>query len=348
MSILTKLSVAASMLVFSSVASFAQTVSQDMKPLYDAAKAEGEVRFGGTLAENEIGAVLKAFEEKYPGIKISYTRRSTGPMVQLMEAERRANRTSFDLVNLSEPDAFLRWKEQKYIAKLDGMAEVAQMLPETADKDGYFFAIGVTPMIGVYNSSKIKPEDAPKSLKDLKDPRWRGTLAMSRPTRGGTNASALMNVAEENGIDFIRQAGDLKILITNGNEAALSAIISGERTLGWGVTGYRLVQPLKEGAPIKLIWWPEGSALAQYPTGVTAQAKNPNAAKLLLRYLLSPEGQTLMVKNLGVHSSRSDVSIAPEGLPKLSDIKVKFYGADRISAEGDNVVLEFDKALGLR
>ncbi|PWC19759.1 ABC transporter substrate-binding protein [Brenneria corticis] len=322
--------------------------AETLESLYAQAKEKKVISFGGTLREADIKVILESFEAEYPGLKVNYLRRATGPLIQLMEAERRANKTSFDLVNLSEPDAFLRWREQGYVAKVD-VPETADLLPETFDPQGYSFAIGVTPMPGIYNTQKLSPEQAPTSLKQLTDARWKGTIAISRPTRGGTNAASLMNVVLANGPDFIaRYAPGLEILLTNGNEAAINAIISGERLISWGSTGYRAIGAINDGAPIKLIWWEEGVALAHYPTGVLSQAKNPAGAKLLLRWLLSEKAQKLIVAHLNVHSSRKTITETPPGLPALSSIPVKYFGAERISVEGGKYVGEFERALGLQ
>src|ERR1700709_2849342 len=74
-----------------------------MDQLYQAAKPEGQVVFGGAIKEEHVGKLAAAFNKRFPGIAIKYTRRSTEPMVQLVEADRRANRVSFDLLNLTEP-----------------------------------------------------------------------------------------------------------------------------------------------------------------------------------------------------------------------------------------------------
>jgi iron(III) transport system substrate-binding protein len=87
----------------------AQTGVQSMDELYAAAKKEGQVTFGGAIKAEHVQKMSAVFAKRYPGITVKYTRRSTEPMVQLVEAERRANRVSFDVLNLTEPGDVVRW-----------------------------------------------------------------------------------------------------------------------------------------------------------------------------------------------------------------------------------------------
>src|SRR3954454_11289746 len=93
----------------------AQAQVPSMDELYQAAKKEGAVDFGGAVKEDAAQELLQTFSKRYPGIKVSYTRRSTEPMVQLIEADRLANKVSFDLINLTEPADMVRYKNENFI-----------------------------------------------------------------------------------------------------------------------------------------------------------------------------------------------------------------------------------------
>lgn len=316
--------------------------------LYHAAKAEGAVDFGGPFKEHAAQELLRAFSKKFPGIKTSYVRRSTEPMVQLIEADRLANKVSFDVINLTEPADMARYKTQGFLQPVP-LPDRDMLLPGTYDPDGVYYPLGITPMYGVYNTRMLRKGEAPTSLKALvTDPKWIGKLAISRPTRGGTSASALLNVVEAVGRDFIGQAKSRDILLTRGNEAALSAVISGERPVSWGVSGYRALEAKAAGAPIELIRWDEGVAIAPFLGAVTAKAKHPNAGKLLLRWLMTKEAQELVVKTADFYSARRDVEATPAGEPPLSKLKINLLDNDLLLKEGEQLAAEFDKAVGLR
>ncbi len=255
-----------------------------MDELYAAAKKEGPGRVrrrhqGGARAASSPPPSTK----RYPGIAVKYTRRSTEPMVQLIEAERRANRVSFDLLNLTEPGDVVRWTRRRISLPPVPIPDTDKMLPETFDPNGFYVAISVTPMLGIYNTKVLKPSEAPKSLKALvTDPKWKGKVAISRPTARRHGSGALMNVVDAVGRDFLKNARDRDILLTLGNEAAINAVVSGERPVSWGVSGYRAIEARADGSPIELIVWDEGVALAQFIGVVPAKAPHPNAGAAVL------------------------------------------------------------------
>src|SRR5262245_12492917 len=156
-----------------------------------------------------------------------------------------------------------------------------------------------------------------------------------------------MNVVNAVGRDFIKSARERDILLTLGNEAAIASVISGERPVSWGVSGYRAIEAKADGSPLELIVWEEGLALAQFIAVVPAKAPHPNAARLLLRWLMTPEGQELLVRNVNQYSSRKDVAVTPLNQPPLSAFKINTFSNERIVSEGHALAVEFDKAVGM-
>ena len=119
-----------------------------MTELHEAARREGTVAFGGALKEDDTAKLVAVFSQRYPGVAVQYTRRSTQPMVQLIEADRLAGRVSFDLVNITEPGELVRWIKDGFLASVP-MPDSAVMLPEAFDANGHFYALGLTPMLGI-------------------------------------------------------------------------------------------------------------------------------------------------------------------------------------------------------
>src|SRR5258708_36158272 len=104
-------------------------------------------------------------------------------------------------------------------------------------------------MYGIVNTDKVKPEARPKSIAELYTPKWKGRVAISQPSRGGTDSAALMAVADPIGPDFATPAKDLDILLTRGNEAANSAVHSGVPPGRWGVPGSAPLVAPTDGRP---------------------------------------------------------------------------------------------------
>ena len=78
-----------------------------------------------------------------------------------------------------------------------------------------------------------------------------------------------------------------------------------------------------------------------------AKAPHPNAARLLLRWMMTPEGQELLVKTVNQYSARKDVAVTPLAQPPLSALKINAFSNEKIVSEGHALAVEFDKAVGM-
>jgi iron(III) transport system substrate-binding protein len=268
-------------------------------------------------------------------------------MVQLIEAGRLAGRNDFDVINLTEPGEMLRYKKEGVLAATHPVAN-EDLLPGTFDPDYAFRSYAVTPMYGIVNTDKVKPEERPKSLAELFMPKWKGRVAISQPSRGGTDSAALMAVADAIGPDFATRAKDMDILLTRGNEAAISAVVSGERPVSWGVSGYRALDAKADGSPIEIIFWKEGTAISNFYGGVMAKAPHPNAARLLDRWMMSKATQEKLIEADAIYSARRDITATPADEPPLSKLPIRFYTAQEVANRGQALAKQFDAALGVR
>src|SRR5438093_9950176 len=130
MALLLRIGAGVALCLLLSPLSRAQPPMPGMDDLYKAAKAERQVIFGGAIKDENEQRLIAVFERRFPGIAVKYTRRSTEPMVQLVEAERRVNRVSFDLLDLTEPGDVVRWSKQGFLAPVP-IPDADKMLPET-------------------------------------------------------------------------------------------------------------------------------------------------------------------------------------------------------------------------
>ena len=63
---------------------------------------------------------------------------------------------------------------------------------------------------------------------------------------------------------------------------------------------YNAIFPkLRDGAPVKVFFAPEGAPMTPFAAGIPKTAANPNAARLFLNWCLSEEGQAMMIKEIG-------------------------------------------------
>lgn len=93
---------------------------------------------------------------------------------------------------------------------------------------------------------------------------------------------------------------------------------AGERSIGAGPSATTLHSAAK-GNPVGVIYPEDGALLMIAPSAVLANSKNPNAARLLLEFLLSIEASKINVSEFS-EPMRPEVPPASGGRP-LSEVK---------------------------
>ena len=97
---------------------------------------------------------------------------------------------------------------------------------------------------------------------------------------------------------------------------------------------YNAIFPkLRDGAPVKVFFAPEGAPVTPFAAGIPKTAAHPNAAKLFLNWCLSEEGQAMMIREIGNLTSLKKAPLYPEGFdPKVVKVWVPNYDAVREAA----------------
>lgn len=277
--------VGAGLMAASAVASAADWEDRLLK-LYPAAKAEGQVIFNTERIE-EIGGRdgVAKFEKRYPGVKVNLTGVAASQLAPRILAEAKSGRVSIDVMR-GDPNRAEPLAERDLLQVIDGKELTDQ--PVKTFFDNRFIKLSDHVTNFVYNTDFVKPADAPKTYEDLLNPKWERKLVLD--ARGGQIAHLLSTKVwdEKRFWDFVKGLKDQKPIWTSRNTEAMAKITSGE---GWIGTGsYAAIEELKaKGAPVEFMFL--SPALSQIRgASIIKGAAHPNAAKLFVGWLLSPEG----------------------------------------------------------
>src|SRR6266542_4256214 len=179
MSIVT-LSVAASAQAQSREATLAAVMklpsAERQSRLVDGAKKEnGLVWYSSTTAEDAL-ALTKKFHEQYPSIQIQHFRSSSEKLLERILAESRANAFKADIVSLPELELSIMIK-RKLLVRYEGV-ENTFYPPEAKDPRGYWTGLYTSAWVPAHNTKMVPKDAAPKSYKDLLNPKWKGAIGM--------------------------------------------------------------------------------------------------------------------------------------------------------------------------
>ena len=252
----------------------------------EAARKEGKVVIYGTAVPQIMNIIQKGFEEKY-GIKVEYWRADATKVIDRALTEWRAGRPGFDLVTGAR-GAMLLLKQENVFSKY--ISPSSESFPaKFRDKDGQLTAWRVTPVGVLYNTESVKSGEIPRGLDDLLDAKWRGKIGMPDPSQHASTAQFLWNLEKIKGekwLDFVKTLAKQRPHMMDSYSSIPSAIIRGETPLGITYVQYVVQQK----GPIGYV------PLEKYLTdpsdmSLSAKAANPNAGKIFIDYICSPEGQ---------------------------------------------------------
>ena len=275
--------------------------------LIEAAKKEGRLVFyTANFAETE-QEVIKAFNKRFPEIKVEMVRAPGGQLITRVKTEAAADKLSADVIDHSDRGLMLELKDlfQDYAPpNAAEYREDARVSPKLWPGVTLGWAIA-------YNSALVKTP--PKTWMDLLKPEYdKKQLGQVIAPSGGTTWTRAMFERQVLGEDYHAKQAALGVAMFPSGAPASDSMVRGEIIVGPLL--YNIVfTKAKDGAPLEAVFAPEGVPIVPYASGVTKTAKNPNAAKLFMNWRLSVEGQTFMIKELGNITSLKDPPIYPKG-----------------------------------
>ena len=274
--------------------SAAPTLADDA--LIAAAKKEGEVVWYTTQIVNQVVEPMKkAFEAKY-GVKVSYLRGNGSETAIRVLNEIKAGKPVADVFDGPSTSAILQGERDDIVLKW--VPDEAKSFPAGAvDPNSYWVATYMIVVAPAYNTDLIRPGTEPKNFEDLLDPKWKGKMAWSasNSSPSGTSFVGLMldHYGEQKGMDYLRKLATQNIAnLAVASRQVLDLTISGEYSIGLQISSHSILETRRQGAPVQ--WIPMSPAAVNSSNmSASMQAPHANAAKLLMEFLVSPEGQAL-------------------------------------------------------
>jgi iron(III) transport system substrate-binding protein len=283
------------------------------KLLIDGAKKEAQVIFY-TSNTWVAGPVSQEFEKKYPFIKANVWRSDSKALLKRLSEEVSASRTIADVVETSPEYMMIMLREkmlqEHYSPELSAYDDQAKI----KGKSGVFAWTNREIYISLgFNSQLIAPAEAPRSVKDYLEPKWKGKMSIAGTTTGVQWVGAIVDAM---GREFLEKLSGQEINVQNISGAALSGLVaSGEVPLSPTIFNSNIFTHKQKGAPVE--WRPLDPVIAGVGTsGMVVNAPHPHAALLFLDFLHSKEGQQAAMKG-GLSSPRTDVGSLQQNFNKL-------------------------------
>ncbi len=325
--LLTKRSFVAATAAFglSSRIGHAQDMPAHERDLYEAAKKEGAVTWYSGQIQAEPGeAVGHAFSQAYPGIKVNVVRSTSQVAYQRLSQDMQAGVAQCDFFSSTDYGHYLFLKREGKLLpyrphNMDGM--IARV--RDADPDNMFQILNVGLYLLATNTQKVPAAEAPKSWKDLLEPKWKGQEAVGHPGYSGAIGVMAVTLRKLYGWDYFTSLEKNKPQVGRSADDPVTLLNAGERTVGLGVSLATTLLSMSRGNPLSIIYPSDGTLAVDSPSAIPKNAPHPNAAKLFMEFTAGP-AYAKVVRDFFIMPLRPDVP-PPAGALPLD--KLKLIGA---------------------
>lgn len=304
------------------------------------ASGEGTVMLYSSMQEDQLNAIKQAFEKKYPNIKLDYYFAGTGKVITKIATEAKNGQVAADVIWVGDPADYIGFKKLGILEKYDS-PEAAAIDKSFIDPEGYYTGARMMNMGIAYNTNKVSKEEAPKNWNDLLDPKWKGQIVMTDPGTAGTTKYAVGALMESSqyGKAYFEKLKANGTELQSGTTATHNQIAAGAYKVGMCLD-YVTNNLKSKGSTIEFVY-PEKDIVSIFsPIALVKGAKNQQNGKLLYDFILSKEGQEVLVAN-NLLSVRKDVAQKGENAAEIGKRALKVDLA-KLAENAQNVLKEFD------
>ena len=276
-------------------AAVANANAQSWEAVTPAAKTEGRlVLYSAHVGNPLLKAMGDAFTAKY-GIAIERLEARASELRERTRVEYAAGRNVADVTFTSSGQSIVIDREDKVFARHEAVPN-SQDLREGFADNGLFAPVMILNYGLLVNTTLVKPDDMPKSWRDLANPMWKGRI-LSDDTRaiGGGYlyffvtffndrlGEAYHQAMAQQSLSFTRNQREAQRRVARGEYAIYSPFILSD------------IANLK-GLPVRAVIPEEGAPYVLYGNVMMRNAPHPNAARLYIDFAMSEEAQLIWAR----------------------------------------------------
>ncbi|MFK8254132.1 ABC transporter substrate-binding protein [Ancylobacter terrae] len=306
------LALAASTLAAPAAAQVPAFYPADYAKIVDAAKKEGRLIIYSTTDAASAQPLLADFKALYPEITVDYNDLSSAELYNRIISEKAAGQPSADFAWTSGMDTGVRLAADGFAATY-ASPEIPK-LPQWAVWKNAAYGTTFEPLVFMYNKRLIPEGSVPQSHAELvkvvqeKPDVFKGRVTTYDPSRTlGLMLNVYDSVNNPKFFDDLRALGAAGMRIDASSGSMMEKVGSGEYVLAWNVIGSYVPPRMAKNPAIGMVYPKDYTLVLSRIAFVSETAKNPNAARLFLDYLLSQRGQEIIAGKANLYSLRDDV-----------------------------------------
>jgi len=272
-----------------------------------AAKREGVVVWYTSVDTKTLPGIVQRFDSTHPGIKLQTLQITSNLIPARILVEQRGHQYSADVCNgdivpmsqLAEAGALQPFHP----------AEAGKFVKGAVDPKGFWTSLYSDTTVIAWNPKKLQADGLrpPTSLADLTKPEWAGKIGIDSTAYNWYQG---MVETDPNAQELIKKLVANKPFLTQGHTNTVTQLEAGEFDVTPTAYGYMADLEHRGGRPVDYLI-PKPLFVGLGPVGLVANAPHPNAARVFIDWLLSPDGQQTIVDVSGRPSARVDVKNNP-------------------------------------
>ncbi len=275
--------------------SLTQATGAGLDPaLIEAAKKEGTLV--AYVASPAMEIELNEFGKKF-GIRVEVVRLSIDQLVQRVSAEAGGSLPTVDIIE-ANPDAERVFEPNGWIVKYTPPG-----LPAAMKESDYFTRTHFALILFVYNPTIMKPEDLPKTLGEIADPKYKGKFCIADPNVHVSTVNLFLNLQDLWGQDKLGKW--LKAVYVDNQAIKQVSLTPCAKVVESGQAAFGLTYDTTAGPMIQAgekikYFFPDDIAAFKNPdsVGIYFKAPHPNAAKLQVNWISQLSVQNRVVSGL--------------------------------------------------
>lgn len=274
--------------------------------------------------------------------------KSTGLANRLLAEQ---SRPQADVFWSNEPVRTLVLKSRNVLAPYRSPS--AEGIPEVLrDPEGYWTGFSARMRVIAYNTKLVPEDQAPQSVLDLADPKWKGQAAIADPRFGSTSfhvAALYAILGDQKADDFFRRLKANGVRVVDGNSVVRDMVVRGEVKVGLTDTDDVNVA-LEAGQPIGMVLPDrDGMGVPVMPNMVSLVRDAPRVeeGQKLIDFLLSADVERMLAQSEAVQVPLHEGVAGPKNIPPISSFKPMTLDYSQAASRVEDVTARLASILGL-
>lgn len=277
--------------------------------------------------QQAVQSITDVGRKALPNLKFNFVTGGSGVLLKRMETE------------ASSPQADIFWSSSAntlgaFKALLEGYKspEAGKIPAALVHPQNLWTASNIHVVVAMLNLRQMAGNPAPKSWKDLLDPRWKGKIIIADPANSSTAYTILWGVKAMLGAGALGKLA-ANVVVTPAAANVLRSVAQGEYAVGLTFESNAYAYPAGGQREIKLVYPEDGTFTTPEYIVLAKGAPNGALARRAYDHILSKPVQIALLENAFRRPSRTDIDVSQHAdLPSLSSIKVFPLNEDEAAA----------------